>query len=126
MPECFGEPVVTNSCAFHLCARGCGCVVHPAFPAPSSTWRDNVLEKPGREIAAGGMIHASSLRTQGPISTELDEERRDWPAMLNGKAAAFGSPLPRGRPDLQRRQHRIADIGGAVLAAELHRLDPLG
>src|ERR1700688_1685133 len=27
--------------------------------------------------------------------------------------------------DLQRREHRVADIGGAVLAAELHRLDPL-
>ena len=25
MPDCSGEPVVTNSCAFYLCARGCGC-----------------------------------------------------------------------------------------------------
>src|SRR5258706_10528068 len=23
------------SCAFHLCARGCGCSWHPAFPTPS-------------------------------------------------------------------------------------------
>jgi len=36
MPECFGEPVVTNSCAFFHCMRGCGCITHPAFPAPSS------------------------------------------------------------------------------------------
>ena len=35
MPECFGEPVVTNSYDFYLCIRGCGCVEHPAFPAPS-------------------------------------------------------------------------------------------
>jgi hypothetical protein len=34
-PECFGGPVVTNSCAFLLCTRGCGCAKHPAFPAPS-------------------------------------------------------------------------------------------
>src|ERR1700722_1313950 len=34
-PECFGTPVVTNSCAFLLCTRGCGCAKHPAFPAPS-------------------------------------------------------------------------------------------
>jgi hypothetical protein len=31
---CSGEPVVTHSCAFYLCARGCGCNGHPAFPAP--------------------------------------------------------------------------------------------
>src|SRR3984893_19526758 len=30
-----GEPVVTNSCAFFHCTRGCGCNGHPAFPAPS-------------------------------------------------------------------------------------------
>jgi hypothetical protein len=35
MPECFGEPVVTNSCALFYRARGRGCIKHPAFPAPS-------------------------------------------------------------------------------------------
>ncbi len=35
MPWCCGVPVVTNSCAFYLRTRGCGCGVHPAFPAPS-------------------------------------------------------------------------------------------
>src|SRR5262245_1793250 len=36
MPECFGGPVVTNSCAFFHCTRGRGCIKHPAFPAPST------------------------------------------------------------------------------------------
>ena len=35
MPERFGEPVVTCLRAFFICTRGCGCVWHPAFPAPS-------------------------------------------------------------------------------------------
>jgi hypothetical protein len=35
VPDCFGVPVVTCSCAFFICTRGCGCGVHPAFPAPS-------------------------------------------------------------------------------------------
>jgi hypothetical protein len=35
MPDCFGEPVVTNSYAFLFCMRGCGRIERPAFPAPS-------------------------------------------------------------------------------------------
>jgi hypothetical protein len=35
MPGDPGATVVTNSCAFYLCARGCGCNGHPAFPTPS-------------------------------------------------------------------------------------------
>jgi hypothetical protein len=31
---CPGVLVVTNACAFYLCARGCGCSGHPAFPTP--------------------------------------------------------------------------------------------
>jgi hypothetical protein len=30
-----GEPVVTCSCAFYFCTRGCGCIRRPVFPAPS-------------------------------------------------------------------------------------------
>jgi hypothetical protein len=36
MPDRFGQPVVTNSCAFYFCARGCGRAKRPAFPAPSA------------------------------------------------------------------------------------------
>src|SRR5580693_9947111 len=34
MPGDPGATVVTNACAFYHCARGCGCIGHPAFPAP--------------------------------------------------------------------------------------------
>src|SRR5215813_9179786 len=44
MPECFGEPVVTNSCAFFYRARGCGCIEHPAFPAPSLIFEGDVSQ----------------------------------------------------------------------------------
>ena len=30
-----GEPVVTNSCAYLIYTRGCGCIGHPALLAPS-------------------------------------------------------------------------------------------
>src|SRR6266851_3826088 len=35
MPGESGATVVTNSCAFYFCTRGCGCGGHPAFPTPS-------------------------------------------------------------------------------------------
>jgi hypothetical protein len=35
MPGDPGATVVTNACAFYHCARGCGCIGHPAFPTPS-------------------------------------------------------------------------------------------
>ena len=45
-----GEPVVTNSCAFYLCARGCGRVGRPAFPAPSVFRRPDYGAKLGRVV----------------------------------------------------------------------------
>ena len=53
VPDRFGEPVVTYSCATLHRTRGCGCVGHPAFPAPSLLSRDVVLAKLGRHRAAG-------------------------------------------------------------------------
>ena len=38
------EPVVTNSCAFLYCTRGCGRGQRPAFPAPSAKRRDNEIK----------------------------------------------------------------------------------
>jgi hypothetical protein len=35
MPGYPGVTVVTCSCAFLFCTRGCGCIERPAFPAPS-------------------------------------------------------------------------------------------
>ena len=53
VPDRFGEPVVTYSCATLHRTRGCGCVGHPAFPAPSLLSRDVVPAKLGRYRAAG-------------------------------------------------------------------------
>jgi hypothetical protein len=46
MPDRSGGPVVTNSCAFYLCARGCGCADAPAFPAPSFSG-EHLVHHPG-------------------------------------------------------------------------------
>jgi hypothetical protein len=35
MPGDSGVTVVSNSCAFYFCTRGCGRIERPAFPAPS-------------------------------------------------------------------------------------------
>src|SRR4051794_978265 len=48
MPDCFGEPVVTYSCAFLFCMRGCGCIGHPAFPAPSVVSEGHIDEQLGQ------------------------------------------------------------------------------
>src|SRR5580658_8759995 len=47
MPGDPGATVVTNACAYYLCARGYGCNGHPAFPAPFSGQRHALL---GRRI----------------------------------------------------------------------------
>jgi hypothetical protein len=52
MPVDFGGPVVTNSRVFYY-TRGCGCVVHPAFPAPSSLGGRDWSSNPGAIRAAG-------------------------------------------------------------------------
>jgi hypothetical protein len=45
MPDPFGEPVVTYLRAFHFRTRGCGCIAHPAFPAPSDP-KEGTKSKP--------------------------------------------------------------------------------
>src|SRR5580692_2773556 len=53
MPECLGEPVVTNSCAFLLCTRGCGCADAPGIPCALGFWGEQ-YSKPGRETSREG------------------------------------------------------------------------
>ncbi len=50
VPDCFGVPVVTCSCAFFICTRGCGCGKHPAFPAPLF-FEGHVDEQLGRIVS---------------------------------------------------------------------------
>jgi hypothetical protein len=63
-PDELGEPVVTNSCAFHLCARGCGCIEHPAFPAPSVFLGERIMHSSGasrRENAKPCPMNTSAI-----------------------------------------------------------------
>ncbi len=59
MPEGFGEPVVTNSCAFFHCTRGCGRAKRPAFPAPSLR---------GSCFAASGRIRVAEMWIRGRLT----------------------------------------------------------
>jgi hypothetical protein len=70
MPECFGEPVVTNSCAFHFRTRGYGCIERPAFPAPSLFSREDHLQKLGRE-ARRECGSVSGKRVSSPLPSAL-------------------------------------------------------
>jgi hypothetical protein len=48
-PECLGVPVFTRVLSALISRiRGCGCDVHPAFPAPSLFPRDNDDASPGQ------------------------------------------------------------------------------
>ena len=53
MPGVSGVTVVTTLVRFFCCARGCGRIVRPAFPAPSVLREANELAKLGRNRAAG-------------------------------------------------------------------------
>src|ERR1700692_1704949 len=46
MPDDTGEPVVTTVCFLPL-HTGCGCIGHPAFPAPSIFQGERFLHNPG-------------------------------------------------------------------------------
>src|SRR6266403_4588908 len=48
MPGCSGVTVVTMLVCFFHCIRGCGCIGHPAFPAPSVFFGRKFLQNLGR------------------------------------------------------------------------------
>src|ERR1700752_1248566 len=57
----FGEPAVTNSCAFYPCTRGCGCAKHPAFPAPSILRGTPFFAKPGQIVPRQRLFASSAV-----------------------------------------------------------------
>src|SRR5258706_15016716 len=62
MPGVSGVTVVTTLVRVFCCARGCGCIGHPAFPAPSIVRSgETVFAKLGR-IAPRDRGGATSLR----------------------------------------------------------------
>jgi hypothetical protein len=57
MPGDSGVTVVTTLVCFFICTRGCGCIVRPAFPAPSdfsegSTFQAKLARKARRDREA--------------------------------------------------------------------------
>jgi hypothetical protein len=77
-PDDPDEPVVTSSCAFYFCIRGCGCIWHPAFPAPSVLFEGNAHAKLAQVC---GEIAKLRLRTRCALSP------------LVGSAIAYGGAL---------------------------------
>ncbi len=71
MPGDPGATVVTNACAFYHCARGCGCIGHPAFPAPFLGSRRSLLGVAPRPSFRGG----SSMHNSGALRGEKIEVR---------------------------------------------------
>src|ERR1019366_448889 len=122
MPGESGVTVVTNACAFYHCTRGCGRIGRPAFPAPSDLqgarrkWQHSGAS--GREIAkpwlhtAGCLkiesVATHSVRTHAPLFVVPAKagthnhlrllEQKPLATVPKREAAAYGSPLSRGRP----------------------------
>src|SRR3984957_17374761 len=74
---CSGVPVVTNSCVFYLCTRGCGRFGRPAFPVPSVLSRVEIPGQLGRATLRdrGGVFKSAiSLKSEikmRPVTLEL-------------------------------------------------------
>jgi hypothetical protein len=66
MPGRSGVTVVTTLVRFFCCARGCGCIGHPAFPAPSAFKGERFMHSSGeftpRECGVVFEIVSTSLR----------------------------------------------------------------
>src|SRR5262249_3252476 len=71
MPDCFGGPVVTNSCAFYHCTRGCRCTERPAFPVPSPIG--------GHDNAELGRKRVARRRRRVSIAVVASHRRRREP-----------------------------------------------
>src|ERR1700757_2111389 len=102
MPDCFGKPAVTNSCAFYLCTRGCGCAKHPAFPAPSIFRGTPFSQSPGRSCR--GNVDARHCGPTGPREARPDDRLHEaiqtiaaaevWIALPLAPLAMTGTTTP--------------------------------
>src|ERR1700722_5831537 len=72
MPFVSGGPCECACVFFFYCTRGCGCIEHPAFPAPSSSKAREILAKLGRVAPrdrGGASALLPSLRPPKPLLT---------------------------------------------------------
>jgi hypothetical protein len=124
-----GSLVVTNSCAFYLCTRGCGCARRPAFPTPSQggiflAQLGCVASREGRGVSGSPLPlrersdRASAIRVRG-----LHCHERPQPLTPTPSRKGRGSALPAWRRpplfDIRIRQQ----AGASRLPL---RLQPLG
>jgi hypothetical protein len=113
MPDDFGVTVVTNSYAFLFCMRGCGCIEHPAFPAPSEFQMRFMIGKTRADHAA------RSRRCGSPSVVPVKAGTHNQQGLMVGRRLNSLSqklaPQSMGpcfrRDDIERRMMRM-DRGG--------------
>src|ERR1700683_2677847 len=106
MPGDPGELVVTNACAFYLCARGYGCNGHPAFPAPflgvarRPLWAKDSASNSG--AMRGGNAEARVMNTDAPQSPPSSPAKAGDPVFRDADVGIEklrrSSPSPGGVP----------------------------
>jgi hypothetical protein len=72
VPDCFGVPVVTCSCAFFICTRGCGCLLSTRhslrplfFEGPVDEQLGRIVSRERRRVS----LHSSCPASSGASST---------------------------------------------------------
>src|SRR4051794_33236399 len=88
MPGSSGVTVVTNSCAFLFCTRGCGRIARPAFPAPSDIrGQEFHLQQLARMRRDRGVVFAISTNSSSPA--KAGDPVFQKPGWWSREAAAF-------------------------------------
>ena len=87
----FGVPVLASRASFSFCTQGSGCVVHPAFPAPSAFWRDTDNAKPGRICAAGTVKRVFNFRRHSGAPRSGEPGTHNHHREYGFRARAFGA-----------------------------------
>jgi hypothetical protein len=93
---CPGATVVTNACAFYLCARGCGCIGYPAFPAPSISGR-KIYAKLGRTARRDRETVSGDDELRGIRQAAVGSAKRSAPTNIT-KRWHGTAPLPADCP----------------------------
>jgi hypothetical protein len=94
MPGDPGVTVVTCSCAFLFCTRGCGCIERPAFPAPSEFSDALQIEQHSRgsrgEIAEVWVCATNSPSDRWSTCETHRLAARSSPAMEKNRVGVMG------------------------------------
>src|SRR5712672_2026689 len=78
MPGDPGGPVVTMLvCLFHICTRGCGCIVRPAFPTPSFSRREEFRQTSGTSCRENAKVCLNVIASEAMQSILPRKGRMD-------------------------------------------------